>query len=51
MFRLQFVFHSSLEGALELVDEKAVTVLSSPSGRKIFQVWAPKFLVGCYTMR
>uniref|UniRef100_A0A8C4HVP4 Zinc finger, SWIM-type containing 7 n=1 Tax=Dicentrarchus labrax TaxID=13489 RepID=A0A8C4HVP4_DICLA len=37
-FRLKFVFGPCALQALDLVDQRAVTCLSSPSGRKAFQV-------------
>ncbi|KAG9339779.1 hypothetical protein JZ751_022445 [Albula glossodonta] len=36
--RLKFVFGPSALHALDLVDQRAVTVLSSPSGRRVYQV-------------
>ncbi|KAK0132121.1 Zinc finger SWIM domain-containing protein 7 [Merluccius polli] len=38
MLRLKFVFGSCAVQALDLVDKHSVTCLSSPSGRKAFQV-------------
>lgn len=37
-FRLKFVFGPCALQALDLVDQRSVTCLSSPSGRKAFQV-------------
>ena len=37
-FRLKFVFGSCAVQALDLVDKQSVTCLSSPSGRKAYQV-------------
>ena len=36
--RLQFVFHSPLISALDLIDRGNVTLLTSPSGRQVFRV-------------
>ncbi|XP_069003070.1 zinc finger SWIM domain-containing protein 7 [Embiotoca jacksoni] len=38
LIALKFVFGSCALPALDLVDQRAVTCLSSPSGRRIFQV-------------
>lgn len=38
IYRLKFVFGSCALQALDLVDQRSVTCLSSPSGRKAFQV-------------
>ncbi|KAF7206107.1 zinc finger SWIM-type containing 7 [Nothobranchius furzeri] len=37
-YRLKFVFGSCALQALDLVDQRSVTCLTSPSGRKAFQV-------------
>uniref|UniRef100_H0Y0A6 Zinc finger SWIM-type containing 7 n=1 Tax=Otolemur garnettii TaxID=30611 RepID=H0Y0A6_OTOGA len=36
--RLKFVFGSSAIQALDLVDRRSVTLISSPSGRRVYQV-------------
>uniref|UniRef100_A0A8C2V2G3 Zinc finger SWIM-type containing 7 n=1 Tax=Chinchilla lanigera TaxID=34839 RepID=A0A8C2V2G3_CHILA len=36
--RLKFVFGSSAVQALDLVDRQSVTLISSPSGRRVYQV-------------
>uniref|UniRef100_A0A8D1WZE4 SWIM-type domain-containing protein n=1 Tax=Sus scrofa TaxID=9823 RepID=A0A8D1WZE4_PIG len=36
--RLKFVFGSSAVQALDLVDRKSITLISSPSGRRVYQV-------------
>ena len=36
--RLHFVFHQPLLHALDLVDQKNVTKLTTPSGRVLYQV-------------
>ncbi|MXQ89452.1 hypothetical protein E5288_WYG000870 [Bos mutus] len=36
--RLKFVFGSSAVQALDLVDRRSVTLISSPSGRRVYQV-------------
>ncbi|MED6256910.1 Zinc finger SWIM domain-containing protein 7 [Ataeniobius toweri] len=38
LIALKFVFGSCALQALDLVDQRSVTCLSSPSGRKVFQV-------------
>ncbi|XP_018610599.1 zinc finger SWIM domain-containing protein 7 [Scleropages formosus] len=38
LLALKFMFGSSALHALDLVDHRSVTCLSSPSGRKVFQV-------------
>uniref|UniRef100_A0A672GZ92 Zinc finger, SWIM-type containing 7 n=1 Tax=Salarias fasciatus TaxID=181472 RepID=A0A672GZ92_SALFA len=37
-YQLKFIFGSSALQALDLVDQRSVTCVSSPSGRKAFQV-------------
>ncbi|XP_064351388.1 zinc finger SWIM domain-containing protein 7 isoform X2 [Camelus dromedarius] len=36
--RLKFVFGSSAVQALDLVDRQSITLISSPSGRRVYQV-------------
>ncbi|MEQ2305887.1 Zinc finger SWIM domain-containing protein 7 [Ameca splendens] len=38
LIALKFVFGSCALQALDLVDQRSVTCLSSPSGRKVFQL-------------
>uniref|UniRef100_A0A669ELS2 Zinc finger, SWIM-type containing 7 n=1 Tax=Oreochromis niloticus TaxID=8128 RepID=A0A669ELS2_ORENI len=43
---LKFVFGSCALQALDLVDQHSVTCLTSPSGRKAFQVWGQGITCG-----
>lgn len=36
--RLKFIFGSSAIQALDLVDQQSITLISSPSGRQVYQV-------------
>ena len=38
LIRLHFIFHQPLLHALDLVDQKNVTKLTTPSGRVLYQV-------------
>ncbi|XP_066552273.1 zinc finger SWIM domain-containing protein 7 [Amia ocellicauda] len=50
LLALKFVFGSSTVHALDLVDKRAVTCVTSPSGRKVFQVVGGSGrLYTCYT--
>ncbi|KAI1902906.1 hypothetical protein AGOR_G00021130 [Albula goreensis] len=50
LLALKFVFGPSALHALDLVDQRAVTVLSSPSGRRVYQVVGGSgHLYTCYT--
>lgn len=40
-FRLKFIFGSCAVPALDLVDQRSVTRVTSPSGRTAYQVHAP----------
>ncbi|KAF5911924.1 hypothetical protein HPG69_015902 [Diceros bicornis minor] len=38
LLSLKFVFGSSAVQALDLVDRQSITLISSPSGRRVYQV-------------